>query len=171
MAASRYSRLCSSAVRCSAEAPALPARVRLQIAGDDLFVGRRADTTSAQANAAVLEDGLVSGQHARITRVAGGYDLEDLGSKNGTWVDNTRVEGKVQLRDGALVFIGNVGHMLGRLAGKFAEAHENIGERLVGVVQPAVGEQERRDHQWGPLERPDHARARDAVAERRGVRP
>ena len=91
----------------SAEAPALPARVRLQIAGDELFVGRRADATSAQANAAVLEDGLVSGQHARITRVAGGYDLEDLGSKNGTWVDNTRVEGKVQLRDGALVFIGN----------------------------------------------------------------
>ncbi len=90
----------------SAEAPALAARVRLQIAGDDLYVGRRADAPPA-ANAAVLEDGLVSGQHARITRVAGGYDLEDLGSKNGTWVDNTRVHGKVSLRDGALVFIGN----------------------------------------------------------------
>jgi two-component system NtrC family response regulator len=58
----------------------------------------------------VLEDGLVSGQHARLTRGAGGYDLEDLGSKNGTWVDNQRLEakdGKVRLRDGALIFFGN----------------------------------------------------------------
>ena len=91
----------------SADAPALPARTRLQIAGDDLFVGRRADGIPVGANAAILDDGLVSSQHARITRVAGGYDLEDLGSKNGTWLDNQRVEGKVRLRDGALLFFGN----------------------------------------------------------------
>jgi transcriptional regulator with PAS, ATPase and Fis domain len=94
----------------SAEAPALPARTRLQIAGDDLFVGRRAEGLPVSANAAVLEDGLVSGQHARLSRGAGGYDLEDLGSKNGTWVDNQRLEakdGKVRLRDGALIFFGN----------------------------------------------------------------
>jgi DNA-binding NtrC family response regulator len=95
----------------SADAPALPARTRLQITGDDLFVGRRAEGVPAGANAAVLDDGLVSSQHARITRVVGGYDLEDLGSKNGTWVDNLRLEGgkdgKVRLRDGALIFFGN----------------------------------------------------------------
>ena len=60
-----------------------------------------------QANVAVLDDGLVSGQHARITRASGGYDIEDLGSKNGTFVDNVRIEGRLRLRDGALVFIGN----------------------------------------------------------------
>ncbi len=91
----------------SAERPALPARTRLQIVGDDLFVGRRAEGLPVDANAAVLDDGLVSGQHARLTRGAGGYDLEDLGSKNGTWVDNLRTEGKVRLRDGALIFFGN----------------------------------------------------------------
>ena len=52
----------------SADAPALPARTRLQIAGDDLFVGRRAEGVPAGANVAVLDDGLVSSQHARITR-------------------------------------------------------------------------------------------------------
>ena len=60
------------------------------------------------ANAAMLDDALVSGHHARITRGAGGYELVDLGSKNGTWVDNAaRSSGKVRLRDGALVFFGN----------------------------------------------------------------
>jgi transcriptional regulator with PAS, ATPase and Fis domain len=91
----------------SAESPALPPRTRLQIAGDELFVGRRADGLPPQAAAAVLDDGLISGRHARISRGAGGYDLEDLGSKNGTWVDNQRVTDKQRLQDGALLFIGN----------------------------------------------------------------
>jgi transcriptional regulator with PAS, ATPase and Fis domain len=91
----------------SAERPALPARTRLQIVGDELYVGRRAEGLPVDANAAVLDDGLVSGRHARLARGAGGYDLEDLGSKNGTWVDNLRTEGRVRLRDGALIFFGN----------------------------------------------------------------
>jgi DNA-binding NtrC family response regulator len=91
----------------SADAPALSARTRLQIVGDELYVGRRAEGIPEKANAAVLEDGLVSSRHARIVRGPGGYDLEDLDSKNGSWVDNVRVEGRVRLRDGALVFLGN----------------------------------------------------------------
>ena len=87
--------------------PALSARGRLQIVGDELYLGRRAEGLPVQANVAVLDDGLVSGQHARITRASGGYDIEDLGSKNGTFVDNVRIEGRQRLRDGALVFIGN----------------------------------------------------------------
>ena len=91
----------------SAEAPGLPARTRLQIVGEELYLGRRADGLPVDANAAVLEDGLVSGKHARVVRGAGGFDLEDLGSKNGTFVDNVRASGRVRLRDGALVFVGN----------------------------------------------------------------
>jgi DNA-binding NtrC family response regulator len=91
----------------SADRPGLPARTRLQIVGDELYIGRRADGVPVSANAAVLEDGLVSSQHARLARGPGGYDLEDLGSKNGTFVDNQRTEGKTRLRDGALVFLGN----------------------------------------------------------------
>jgi transcriptional regulator with PAS, ATPase and Fis domain len=91
----------------SAESPALSARARLQIVGDELALGRRAEGGAGAANEVVLEDGLISGRHARVVRGAGGYDLEDLGSKNGTWVDNVRVEGRTRLRDGALVFLGN----------------------------------------------------------------
>src|SRR5262249_53912781 len=46
-------------------------------------------------------------QHARLVRAGGGWDIEDLGSKNGTSVDNVRLEGPTRLRDGALIFIGN----------------------------------------------------------------
>jgi len=91
----------------NAATPGLAARARLQIVGDDLYVGRRAEGLPVQATVAVLDDSLVSGQHARIVRGSGGYDLEDLGSKNGTFVDNVRAEGRQRLRDGALVFIGN----------------------------------------------------------------
>ena len=91
----------------SADRPGLPARARLQIVSDELYLGRRAEGLPVSANAAVLEDGLVSSQHARVVRTVGGYDLEDLGSKNGTFIDNARAEGKVRLRDGALVFLGN----------------------------------------------------------------
>jgi len=91
----------------NAVTPGLSARARLHIVGDELYLGRRADGLPVQASAAVLDDGLVSGQHARIVRGSGGYDLEDLGSKNGTFIDNVRAEGRQRLRDGALIFVGN----------------------------------------------------------------
>src|SRR5215471_6929118 len=92
----------------SGESPGLSARARLQFVADELLIGRRApDADRPGAEALLLDDTLVSGQHARIARVPGGYDIEDLGSKNGTWVDNARLEAPARLRDGALVFMGN----------------------------------------------------------------
>ena len=93
----------------SAEEPALPATRRLLFVGDQLELGRRASEESRPGvHTALLSDTLVSGHHARITRSPDdGYELSDLGSKNGTWVDNVRVEGRVRLRDGAVIFVGN----------------------------------------------------------------
>jgi len=92
----------------AAETPGLPPRTRLQLLGESLVIGRRApDETRPGAHALVLADGVVSGQHARLTRGPGGYELEDLGSKNGTWLDNARLSERTKLRDGALLFFGN----------------------------------------------------------------
>jgi len=98
----------------SADEPALPASRRLLFVGNDLQIGRRApDETGAGGSSAILNDTLVSGHHARIVKTAqrneddDGYELVDLGSKNGTWVDNVRVQDRAPLHDGALIFIGN----------------------------------------------------------------
>jgi transcriptional regulator of acetoin/glycerol metabolism len=98
----------------SADEPAPPAARRLLFVGNELQIGRRApDETGAGGHSAILNDTLVSGHHARIVKTAqrneddDGYELVDLGSKNGTWVDNVRVQDRAPLHDGATIFIGN----------------------------------------------------------------
>ena len=53
----------------------------------------------------VIDNKLVSGRHARITRVDAGYRLEDLGSTNGTLLDGKDVH-KELLRVGAVTAAG-----------------------------------------------------------------
>ena len=48
----------------------------------------------------------VSHTHIEFHRVDGDIELEDLGSKNGTRVNGVNVEGKIKLRDGDRILIG-----------------------------------------------------------------
>ena len=50
----------------------------------------------------------VSRRHARISISAGSAAIEDLGSKNGTFVGDQRVEGSRTLRDGDTITVGSV---------------------------------------------------------------
>lgn len=54
----------------------------------------------------VLDDPTVSRLHAVVAEVSGGWVLEDLGSRNGTYVNGRRVAGPVALRDGDVVRLG-----------------------------------------------------------------
>jgi two-component system NtrC family response regulator len=78
---------------------------------EGIEIGRApSDEAEANGTACTLSDPLVSSQHARISRSAhGGFEITDLGSKNGTWVNNARVETRARLTPGAIVFIG--GHI------------------------------------------------------------
>jgi DNA-binding NtrC family response regulator len=93
----------------AADAPGPPPTRRLIFVRDDLEIGRGpSDSAMARGAALVVPDPLVSSAHARIARVSpGGFELSDLGSKNGTLLDNVRIEGRVRLHNGALVFFGN----------------------------------------------------------------
>lgn len=53
--------------------------------GEGILIGRSSDCQL------ILEDDYVSTRHARISRTSGGYQVEDLGSTNGTFLNNQRV--------------------------------------------------------------------------------
>lgn len=55
-----------------------------------------------------IDDATVSRHHARIVIVGGDAALEDLGSKNGTWLRGRRIETAERLDDGDDVRIGSV---------------------------------------------------------------
>jgi S1-C subfamily serine protease len=68
--------------------------------GDAVVIGREPDCDL------VLDDDEVSRHHAEIRRTAGGAEIRDLGSRNGTWVDGTRISGPTPLRGGETVKVG-----------------------------------------------------------------
>jgi hypothetical protein len=56
----------------------------------------------------VIPDRQVSRQHARLRQVDGGFELEDMGSKNGTHVNGAPVVGVMRLQDGDLIQVALV---------------------------------------------------------------
>ena len=70
-----------------------------------LPVGEHVLGRSGEASILIDEAG-VSRHHARITIDAQTATLRDLGSKNGTIVNGSAVEGAVRLTDGAIILLG-----------------------------------------------------------------
>lgn len=63
----------------------------------------------APDNGLAVPDGSVSSKHARILRTDEGFVIEDLQSRNGTFVNGERVtEGQRKLSDGDLIRLGKV---------------------------------------------------------------
>ena len=65
-------------------------------------LGRAPDNTIA------ISDGSVSSRHARILRTPEGFVLEDLQSRNGTFVNGEQVADKRLLADGDLIRLGKI---------------------------------------------------------------
>jgi pSer/pThr/pTyr-binding forkhead associated (FHA) protein len=66
-----------------------------------LVIGRRPDCD------VVLRDDSVSGHHARVGWDGNGWQVEDLGSRNGTFVNGKLVKRAAALRSGDAVRVGN----------------------------------------------------------------
>lgn len=80
---------------------------RLMVLGRSLELGRTSGAGPAVLPGAwALEDPMASSKHARLVRGDEGFTLEDLGSKNGTFVNGTRLTGAAALVDGDLVQLG-----------------------------------------------------------------
>jgi DNA-binding winged helix-turn-helix (wHTH) protein len=75
---------------------------RIPLREGENVVGRAADAVVA------IESPRVSRRHARITVSGVEAMLEDLGSKNGTFLDGQRIEAPTELRDGDEIEVGPV---------------------------------------------------------------
>jgi hypothetical protein len=73
---------------------------RIPLDKDAMTVGR------AEDNDIVVDDAEISRHHARLTRQGDNWLLEDLGSRNGTFVSGQRISGPVTLTPGAQVSFG-----------------------------------------------------------------
>lgn len=71
----------------------------------EVRIGRVQKNKSRQAGVA-LSDPRVSRDHALIYGQSGGFVLKDLGSTNGTFLNNRKVNGEVYLKNGDLIRIG-----------------------------------------------------------------
>jgi pSer/pThr/pTyr-binding forkhead associated (FHA) protein len=78
-----------------------PQPYRFQLDRKVVSLGRGSD------NDIVIDSGSVSGKHAEMHRVEGGYELADLGSTNGIKYNGSR-ERKLVLRSGMSVKLGDV---------------------------------------------------------------
>ena len=69
--------------------------------GEELRIGR-----ASSNDVCLLLDGAVSKKHARIVRDGTQCWLEDLGSSNGTWLGDARIEERTLISPGATFRIG-----------------------------------------------------------------
>lgn len=67
---------------------------------DSLTMGRKSDNT------VVLDDKYVSSHHIKIFKRNNEYVVEDLGSTNGTKVNDVKIENRVTLRPGDIIKVG-----------------------------------------------------------------
>lgn len=89
-----------------------PGRIGL-VGVDRVDIGRgdarrviRATKDGAAVATVAIADSRMSSQHARLTRLGAGWVLEDLASKNGTWLAGQRIARQV-LRDSDAFVVGH----------------------------------------------------------------
>jgi hypothetical protein len=85
------------------------------VVSDGPWLGHRIDLPAgssvigrAPANGIAVGDGTVGREHARVDVAGGRVQIVDLGSRNGTWVNDRPVSGPRELRDGDLVRLGSL---------------------------------------------------------------
>jgi hypothetical protein len=73
---------------------------KITLGEQPILIGRADDSTL------VLTDDFASSRHARLTNRGGQWYVEDLGSTNGTYLDQQRVQGPLLVNPGVPIRIG-----------------------------------------------------------------
>jgi hypothetical protein len=96
----------NSGAHLTAIEPVDPIPTDFSLLKDEVSVGRGED------NDVVIPHPSVSRAHARLMRRDGGYELTDLGSTNGSFVNNQQVRGSTMVANGSEVRFGNIRFIL-----------------------------------------------------------
>jgi pSer/pThr/pTyr-binding forkhead associated (FHA) protein len=80
--------------------------------GDRIAVEGAASIGRDSDNQVVVDETTVSGRHAAIVYREGRWWIEDLGSKNGTWVNDRQVQRPQPLNPGDVLQVGRVSFRL-----------------------------------------------------------
>ncbi|MGN6108115.1 MAG: sigma 54-interacting transcriptional regulator [Kofleriaceae bacterium] len=105
--------------------PEQGSRVLELVDGGEITFGR-----SRSAVVSVKHDN-VSRMHTRVRRIGDAIEVEDLGSRNGTWVNGERIEAPRRVDAGDELAIGSILAVVGRTSGL---------RRASAVADPAAGE-------------------------------
>lgn len=89
----------------------------------------------ADDNDIVIPDLLVSRYHAELRHSRGGFEIVDLGSGNGVFVDGVRVQRRARLQDGSLL---SIGHHLFHLVGGVLQEYVDSGNVNFAAVDVGV---------------------------------
>jgi DNA-binding winged helix-turn-helix (wHTH) protein len=99
----------SEALALAAPRPSRPFTCRLIGAGRETLLWEGANVLGRLSEATLsLPSKSVSRRHARITVAGADATIEDLGSKNGTWVGDRKVTAPTPLHDGDTIRLGRV---------------------------------------------------------------
>jgi hypothetical protein len=85
----------------------------------------------------VLEDPQVSRHHARLTLQAGVYVVEDLGSTNGTFINEQRLTGTRPINPGDVLRLGD--NVVLSVAGSLGEGETVVGHGQTPTMPPSFG--------------------------------
>lgn len=107
----RVSRLIDSGKMLMGDSPQEP----LRFAGQQMIIGRDPSCDYP------LNYPMISWQHAKLQRTPEGIQIEDLGSKNGTFVNGQRITQRVLLKAGSEVGLASIRFTLLDEAGTFAK--------------------------------------------------
>jgi hypothetical protein len=99
---------------------------------EKLSIGR------SRENTLMIEDNAASRRHARILKREEGYQLVDLGSENGTWVGDRKIQ-EHWLRSGDRIRIGETIFRFASEAGDTPPAPERSPAVIIGLAAVAMG--------------------------------
>ena len=105
-------------------------------AGQSFDLNKPVVTIGREAgNDIVLEDPQVSRHHARLTLEAGGYVLEDLGSTNGTFINDQRLMGTRPINPGDKLRLGD--NVVLSVSGSLGAGETVVGHGQTPTMAPS----------------------------------